>query len=165
MRLEIDSWRWGGTPILIRAGKNLPVKATEVVVRLRKIPKIFIGGRLRHILGYDDIVFRLGSDSGVLLSARVKTPGRDAVEQVDLRVDFRTALGAIPEPHEALLEDAIAGDRALFPDAITIEETWRIVQPLIEAQAPPLPYEPGTWGPQAADDLAAPFGGWREPTV
>lgn len=165
LRIEIDSWRWGGTPVLIRAGKNLPVKATEVVVRLKKIPKVYIGGRLRQIRGYDDIVLRLGSDPGVDLAIRVKSPGEDAVEPVNLRVDFKTALGEMPEPYEVLLSDAIAGNKALFPDERTIEETWRIVQPLLDDPVPPLPYEPGSWGPEAANEIAAPYGGWREPTA
>lgn len=165
LELNIDSWRWGGVPVLIRAGKNLPVKATEVVVRLRRIPPVFVGGRLRYSHHNDDIVLRLGGNSGVNLDVRVKTPGVDAVEPVTLNVDFRTALGDVPEPYEVLLADAIEGSKTLFPDEKSVEETWRIVQPLLETSSAPEIYQPGSWGPRAAVDMAARFGGWRDPTV
>lgn len=165
LELQIDSLRWGGTPVLIRAGKHLPVKATEVVIRLRRLPPVWFAGKLRRVRHDDDILLRLGGNPGVELTVRVKSPGIDAVEPVDLNVDFRTALGEVPEPYEVLLLDALAGDKTRFPDEKSIEETWRIVQPLLDTGQAPDIYRPGTWGPQAAIDMAARFGGWREPTV
>jgi glucose-6-phosphate 1-dehydrogenase len=165
LELRINSLRWGGVPIFIRAGKDLPVKATEVVVRMKKLPPLYINGRLRESQFYDDIVLRLGSDAGVSLAIRVKQPGGDHLEPVDLSVDFAKALGDAPEPYELLLTSAMAGDRSLFPDEATVEETWRIVQPILDDPTPPSVYMPGTWGPQAAIDMTAEYGGWREPTV
>lgn len=165
MLLQIDSLRWGGTPVLIRAGKCLPVKATEVVVRLRRLPPVWFAGRLRHVRHDDDIVLRLGGDPGVDLTVRVKSAGLDQLEPVNLNVDFRTALGEVPEPYEVLLTDALAGDKTRFPDEKSIEETWRIVQPLLDTGRAPNIYRPGSWGPQAAIDMAARFGGWRQPTL
>lgn len=165
LKLEINSWRWAGVPIFIRAGKNLPVKATEVVVRMKKLPPIYIGGRLRAARWHDDVVLRLGSDPGVSLSVRVKTPGEDALEPVQLSVDFHKALGESPEPYEVLLTSALAGIKDFFPDQETVEKTWQIVQPIIDNPPPVEPYEKGTWGPQAAIDMVKQHGGWREPTV
>jgi len=165
LKLFINNWRWGAVPIFIRAGKNLPVKATEVVVRMKKLTPLYINGRLRESHWHDDIVLRLGADSGVSLAVRVKKPGLDAVEPVQLSVDFAKALGDVPEPYELLLTSALNGDRALFPDENTVEETWRIVQPIIDMDTQPEIYEPGTWGPKAAIDMTHAHGGWREPTV
>ena len=96
---------------------------------------------------------------------RVKTPGVDNLEPVQLSVDFAKALGDVPEPYELLLTSAMAGLRDLFPDEKTVEETWRIVQPILELDTPPEIYQPGTWGPKRAIDMTASHGGWREPTV
>lgn len=164
MELFINSWRWSGVPIFIRAGKCLPVKATEVVIRMKRLRPIFINGRMREARWHDDIVLRLGSNPGVSLTVRVKTPGEDAVEPVQLGVDFKKVLGEVPEPYELLLTSAMAGDKNFFPDENTVEETWRIVQPLIDDDSEPLPYKPGTWGPRPAMDMTASHGGWRVPS-
>jgi len=165
MELNIESWRWGGIPVFIRAGKKLPVKATEVVVRLSKVPPVFVGGKVRRLKWHDDIILRLGDNPGVDLAIHVKSPGADAVEPVDLRVDFKTALAESPAPYEVLLLSALKGDNTLFPDERSVEETWRIVDPLLARTEAPLSYEPGTWGPQTAIDMANAYGGWREPTI
>lgn len=165
LKLWINNWRWGAVPIFIRAGKNLPVKATEVVVRMKKLTPLYINGRLRESHWHDDIVLRLGGDPGVSLAVRVKKPGLDAVEPVQLSVDFAKALGDVPEPYELLLTSALQGVKALFPDEKTVEETWRIVQPIIDLDTKPDIYEPGTWGPKKAIDMTHAHGGWREPTV
>jgi glucose-6-phosphate 1-dehydrogenase len=165
LELHINSMRWGGVPIFIRAGKNLPVKATEVVVRMKKIPPIYINGRLRESAFHDDIVLRLGNEAGVSLAVRVKKPGEDELEPVDLSVDFAKTLGDAPEPYELLLTSAMQGDRWPFPDEATVEETWRIVQPILDEPTSPAEYKPGSWGPEAAINMTAAYGGWREPTV
>lgn len=163
LELEILSWRWSGVPIFIRAGKNLPVKATEAVVRMKKLPPVFINGRLRASRWHDDMVFRLGSDPGLDLSLRVKKPGLDKLEPVQLKVDFGEELGGAPEPYEVLLVAAMAGTRAFFPDEGTIEQTWKIVQPVLDSPTPVLPYKANTWGPQEAIDMTEKHGGWRDP--
>jgi glucose-6-phosphate 1-dehydrogenase len=84
---------------------------------------------------------------------------------VSLSLDFEEKLGEPPEPYERLLYDAIRGDSTLFPNWEVIEETWRIVQPLLDSPPPLELYEPGTWGPPSAEALAAPHGGWRAPNV
>ena len=163
LRLEIENWRWAGVPILIRAGKALPKTATEVVIRLQRVPQLRWGSYRLDTPGNDDIVLRVGRNSGVTIGIRAKTPGKEVSQPVSLDLDFNDELGEPPEPYERLLADALRGDSTLFPRWEVIEETWRIVQPLLDSPPPIERYKRGTWGPESADELAAEHGGWREP--
>jgi glucose-6-phosphate 1-dehydrogenase len=163
LRLEIENWRWAGVPILVRAGKALVRNATEVVVRLQRVPQLRWGSHLLDCPGNDDILLRIGRHPGVSIFVRAKTPGKEVSQPVSLDLDFAQELGAAPGPYERLLADALRGDSTLFPRWEVIEETWRIVQPVLDAPTPIEQYERGTWGPAAADALAETHGGWREP--
>ena len=163
LRLEIENWRWADVPILIRAGKAMPVNGTEVVVRLERVPQLRWGSNRLETPGNDDIVLRVGRNAGVTIGIRAKTPGRDVSQPVSLDLDFAEELGEPPQPYERLLADALRGDSTLFPRFEVIEETWRIVQPLLDSPPPLEPYDPGTWGPASAEALAAEHGGWRDP--
>jgi glucose-6-phosphate 1-dehydrogenase len=165
LRLQIESWRWAGVPILIRAGKAMPVTATEVVVRLERVPQLRWGSYRLETPGNDDIVLRVGRNAGVTIGIRAKTPGREISQPVSLDLDFAEEMGEPPEPYERLLFDVLRGDSTLFPRWEVIEETWRIVQPLLDAPPPVEEYERGTWGPEKAQALAADHGGWREPSA
>jgi glucose-6-phosphate 1-dehydrogenase len=165
LRLEIESWRWAGVPILVRAGKALPMTATEVVVRLQRVPQLRWGSYRLETPGSDDIVLRVGRNAGVTIGIRAKTPGKEVSQPVSLDLDFEDELGEPPEPYERLLFDALRGDSTLFPRWEVIEETWRIVQPLLDSPPELEEYDRGTWGPGDADLLAAEHGGWREPDV
>jgi glucose-6-phosphate 1-dehydrogenase len=165
LQLEIESWRWAGVPILVRAGKALPMTATEVVVRLQRVPQLRWGSNRLDTPGTDDIVLRVGRNAGVTIGIRAKTPGKEVSQPVSLDLDFADELGEPPEPYERLLFDALRGDSTLFPRWEVIEETWRIVQPLLDSPPELLEYERGTWGPEPAEGLAADYGGWREPDL
>lgn len=165
LRLKVANWRWDGVPVYIRTGKKMPLTATEIVVRLQPPPTVHLEGREMRHAGHDDIVLRIGADAGVGLSLRVKVPGKDTAEPELVNLDFETSLGYIPTPYERLLSDAIAGDRTLFPGQDVIDETWRILQPILDSPPPVQAYEPGTWGPEDAIHMARHVGGWREPTV
>ncbi len=163
LKLQIDSIRWGGVPVYIRAGKEMPVTATEVVVRLKGQTGVFLGKERMGKL-YEDIILRIGADSGVSMTMQVKAPEDDSVEPVRLDVSFKSSLGYVPLPYETLLSDAMAGNGSLFPDQQTEVETWRIVQPILDKPQPVHGYKPGTWGPQKAHDMVEHHGGWPEPT-
>ena len=163
LRLEIENWRWANVPILIRAGKALPVNGTEVVVRLQRVPQLRWGSNRLDTPGSDDIVLRVGRNAGVTIGIRAKTPGRDVSQPVSLDLDFAEEMGEPPQPYERLLADALRGDSTLFPRFEVIEETWRIVQPLLDSPPSIETYERGTWGPPSAEKLAAEHGGWRDP--
>lgn len=163
MRLEIDSWRWAGVPWLIRAGKSMAKSATEAVVRFHAPPRL-----LFTTAGVapepDEIVFRLSGDEGVTLHLSAKAPGDELrTRGVDLEVGFDEALGARRDAYERLLEDAIEGDARRFARADAVEESWRVVQPVLDHPTPIRHYDKGSWGPSAAEVLAEEYGGWHRP--
>jgi glucose-6-phosphate 1-dehydrogenase len=127
------------------------------------VPQLRWGSYRLETPGTDDIVMRVGRNAGVTIGIRAKTPGREVSQPVSLDLDFEEELGEPPQPYERLLADALRGDSTLFPRFEVIEETWRIVQPLLDDPPPLETYAPGTWGPESAELLAAEHGGWREP--
>jgi len=163
LRLEIENWRWAGVPILVRAGKALARTATEIVVRLQRVPQLQWGAHRLDSPGHDDIVLRIGRHAGMSIFVRAKTPGKEVSQPVSLDLDFAEELGEPPGPYERLLADALRGDSTLFPRWEVIEETWRIVQPILDAPTSIEPYERGSWGPASADAITEEHGGWREP--
>jgi glucose-6-phosphate 1-dehydrogenase len=160
LRLQIDNWRWSGVPFFVRAGKSLPVRATEVRVIFKRPPKLAITAREHDP---DELVLRIDPQPGADLIIQAKAPGVNDTRTVDLSLIFAEELGEAPEPYERLLSDAMRGDSTQFAREDGVEETWRIVQPLLDAPPPIQPYEPGSWGPPAADKLIAGCSAWREP--
>jgi glucose-6-phosphate 1-dehydrogenase len=161
LRLEIDNWRWSGVPFFIRAGKCLPVEATEVRVVFKSPPRLGIGGRM--IPDPNELVIRVKPEPGAQLCLLSKKPGAEALQRVHLDLLFEDQVGDQPEPYERLLHDALVGHSDRFPTLEGIEDTWRIVQPLLDDPAPVEPYEPGSWGPEAASYMLTGHGGWRRP--
>ena len=159
LKLEINSWRWKGVPFLIRAGKCLPVTATEVCVRLREPPALYPGLSPPP----NCFRFRVTPTLAIAIDAFVKVPGHPLSgapqELLISEHDERVEAGA----YEELLTDAIHRRTARFARQDYVEEAWRIVDPVIGVAAPIHEYEPGTWGPPAADLLAQPIGGWFNP--
>ncbi len=161
LRLEIDNWRWSGVPFFIRAGKALPEKAGEVRVVFKEPPRLGIGGGIRP--DPNEFVLRIEPDAGALFGLLAKKGGEDALHRVHLDLLFGQQVGDQPEPYERLLRDALTGNPELFPTQEAIEETWRIVQPLLDDPGEVHPYEQGTWGPERASHMLHGHGGWREP--
>lgn len=160
VRLEIDSWRWDGVPILIRSGKCLPVTATEVLVKLKAPPlrRSGNGGANNHFR------FRLGPDLSINVGAKIKRPGAEMVSMpVELSL-VQVDLSAELMPYERLLTDAMRGDQLLFVRQDAVEAAWAIVDPILGTDTTPLYFYPrGSWGPPEADALAADIGGWHNP--
>jgi glucose-6-phosphate 1-dehydrogenase len=161
LRLEVDNWRWAGVPFFVRAGKAMPVKATEVRVVFKQPPHLGIGGRM--LPDPDEFILRISPDPGAELCVIAKKGGAEALHRVHLDLLFGEQVGDQPEPYERLLRDALDADASRFPSQDAIEQTWRIVQPLLENPPPVENYEPGTWGPESAAKLVNSHGGWREP--
>jgi glucose-6-phosphate 1-dehydrogenase len=161
LELAVESWRWSGVPFFIRAGKSMAKRVTEVRVIFRSPPPLGIGGRVAPEA--DEIVFRIDPDPGACMIVEAKQPGVDALRQVHLDMRFNEQLGEQPEPYERLLDDALAGDRSRFADQDMVEQTWRIVEPLIREPVEIRSYEKGSWGPDAANRLVDGHGGWRTP--
>jgi glucose-6-phosphate 1-dehydrogenase len=160
LRLFIDSWRWKGVPFYIRAGKSLPVTATEVTAVLRQPPTMFS----QVTAGENHLRFRVSPVLAIGIGALVKKPGDamtgDAVELLATENSGPTEL----LPYEELLDNAIHGDQIRFAREDYVEEAWRIVQPVLDNAVALRFYEPGTWGPAEADALTSTAGGWRNPS-
>ena len=158
LQLEIDSWRWQGVPFVIRAGKSLPVTCTEVLVRLRRAPKVYPNcpGLPNHMR------FRISPVTELALGVTVMDDeDREIGQQTEL-VLSRRAGAAEMDAYERVLGDAMVGDATLFAREDYVEEAWRIVDPVLKLGTPVFDYAPGTWGPREAERLA-PSGGWDNP--
>jgi glucose-6-phosphate 1-dehydrogenase len=161
LRLQIDSWRWQGVPFYIRAGKNLPVTCTEVVVRLRQPPTMFHGFDLES----NYCRLRISPDVTIAIGANIIAPGEETVSQTAEMVGTQLPRADEMDAYERVLGDAMHGDATLFAREDYVEEAWRIVDPVLKAGTPVYEYEPGTWGPKEVDARVSPAGGWRNPTV
>lgn len=160
LRLEIDNRRWSGVPFFIRAGKALPVQATEIRVIFKRPPKSVI---TEHSPDANELILRIDPNPGANLVIQAKEPGANRARTVDLSLNFAEQLGEAPEPYERLLNDALNGDSSQFTRKENVEQTWRIVQPLLDAPPPLGTYKPGSWGPAGADTLLAGYPAWRYP--
>lgn len=160
LKLEIDNWRWSGVPFFIRAGKSLPVRATEMRIIFKRPPKLAF---TPHMPDPNELILRIDPRPGTDLVVQAKTPGAPTTRTVDLSLIFSEELGEAPEPYERLLSDAMQGDPSHFAREDSVEETWRIVQPLLDAPPAVEVYQPGSWGPARADKLLAGYPGWRHP--
>jgi glucose-6-phosphate 1-dehydrogenase len=159
VRLEIRSWRWSGVPFLIRAGKCLPVTATEVLVKLRKPPLDTLAGDTSNYFR-----FRLGpGDVSLSLSAQVKRPGEELVPMPAKLTAVETQTADEVDAYERLLGDAMHGDGMLFVREDAVEAAWAIVEPILDSGSALHSYEPGSWGPHEADRLTTDVGGWHTP--
>jgi len=160
VRLDVDSWRWSGVPFFIRAGKSLPVTATEVHVSLKRPPLSRLSQQESNY-----VRFRLGPTFAISLGARVKKPGADIGSMSTELVVVRDSARDTDVAYRRLLTDAIRGDQTLFVREDAIEETWRVVEGILDDAAPVYPYDPGTWGPAEADRLVAGIHGWKNPSA
>ena len=162
LRLEIQSWRWAGVPILIRTGKSLPVTQTELRVVFRQAPPLGFGLIQPHTEP-DQFVVRLDPSTGVRIVLQAHRADAALPEAVGLEMEFASAGGEGPTPYEVLLLAALHGQRARVARQDTVEEAWRVMQPLLENPPPVEPYPAHSWGPASAEALAADVGGWRGP--
>ncbi|WP_193374431.1 MULTISPECIES: glucose-6-phosphate dehydrogenase [Mycobacteriaceae] len=163
LRLQIENWRWAGVPIFLRAGKALPERVTEVRLFTRRVPALaFMPHRERA--QRNQIVLRIDPDPGLRLQL-VAQDDQNAQAWRDVHLDssFAHDLGEPIQPYERLLHAAIVGDRRLFAREDSIEETWRIVAPLLEHPGEVHPYERGSWGPEAAQALVRGHRSWQQP--
>jgi glucose-6-phosphate 1-dehydrogenase len=160
LRLHIDTWRWADVPFYIRAGKCLPINATEVTVTLKRPPLAVFAPDDHTPSNY----FRLRLSPEVVISegALVKRSGDHMIgEPVELVARHRTE--SEKSPYERLLGDAIRGDPSLFTQDDCVEAAWRVVDPALTAGRPVLEYEPGTWGPPASNSVVDGDGTWHDP--
>jgi glucose-6-phosphate 1-dehydrogenase len=167
VRLHVDNWRWARTPFILRSGKRLPRRVTEVAITFKQPPHLlFEGGKP---LQPNVLLLRIQPDEGVALRFGAKVPGPD-VRIRDVRMDFRygTAFsGETADAYERLLLDSMLGDGTLFARADEVEEAWRIVDSIVagwkQSKRRPDEYVAGTWGPERAEALLGSGRVWRKP--
>jgi glucose-6-phosphate 1-dehydrogenase len=160
LRLEIDSFRWAEVPIFLRAGKELPERVTEVRLLLRPTPRL--AAVMLPMRGEaNQIVVRIDPDPGMRL--QLVALSNDSWRPVYLDTLFSRDFGPPPEPYERLLHAALIGDHQYFTREDSVEETWRIIQPLLDNPPAIQPYTPGSWGPATAKSLLRGHRGWQDP--
>jgi glucose-6-phosphate 1-dehydrogenase len=165
LRLEVENWRWAGVPFFIRTGKRLPVTQTEVRLVFRHPPRLgFVTGGHRRPEP-DQLIVRLDPDVGIKLILAGLQANRSGPAPIELAADLRMEGGPPPTPYEVLLHAALEGDAARFTRQDAVEESWRVVEPLLENPGPVEPYEPGSWGPPAAQALIHGLGRWHAPWI
>jgi glucose-6-phosphate 1-dehydrogenase len=158
LTLHVDDWRWSGVPVYVRAGKNLPDTLLDIVAVMRIPPRTLFLAEGQEPRA-DHVRLRLQPDAGVTFTILVKEPGGgDVAVPVPVSVDFRHVLGPVHAAYERIFADALAGDPTHFARMDNLEEAWRIVGPILDATTPPVSYEPGSWGPDAAGTLPGPQG-------
>jgi glucose-6-phosphate 1-dehydrogenase len=166
LKLEIDNWRWSGVPFFIRTGKRLPVRQTEMRLVLRRPPALGLGlgaGRRGRRPEPDQLVVRFDPDVGVRFLLEGQRSDAVEPEPISLDMEFMEEGGEGPTPYEVLLLAALHGDSTRFTRQDGVEETWRIVQPLLDHPGPAHPYAPDSWGPEEADRLLGRHGPWHGP--
>jgi glucose-6-phosphate 1-dehydrogenase len=159
VRLWIDTWRWAGVPFYVRAGKCLPVTATEVTVMLKPPPEVVFGHVEPSQPNY--LRFRLSPNFAISIGARIKRPG-EAMTGEEAELVARHHHADEMEPYERLLGDAMRGNPSLFAREDSVEAAWRVVDPAL-GTGKPFVYEPDTWGPPQAAGIIAGGRSWHNP--
>jgi glucose-6-phosphate 1-dehydrogenase len=165
LRLEIDNWRWHGVPFLLRTGKDLPVTQTELRLVFRRVPRLGFHPEVTHLPEPDQLVVRLDPTTGIQLLIHAQRADTPFPEQINLDMEFAEEGGEGPTPYEVLLHAAMIGESVRFTRQDSVEETWRILQPLLDSPPPVEPYAKGSWGPDGAKHLAAGYGKWYGPWI
>lgn len=170
MRLFVDNWRWADVPFYLRTGKRLPKRVTEVALEFKPVPHLPFASTLTQGLDRNALVLRIQPDEGITLRFGAKVPGQ-AFHIRTVSMDFSYGAAFVeetPDAYERLLLDAMVGDPTLFIRTDEVEQSWRIVEPILDAWAdhgaPLAQYGAGSWGPREADALLLREGHrWRTP--
>jgi glucose-6-phosphate 1-dehydrogenase len=162
LRLEIENWRWTGVPFFIRTGKRLPVTQTELRLVFKHPPRLGFRAFDREIEP-NQLVVKLDPSTGIRLELeahRAEGPGT-----INLDMEFSEQGGEGATPYEVLLHAALIGQTVRFTRQDTVEEQWRVMQPLLDDTPPVHPYAQGSWGPDEANELVAGHGRWHDPWI
>ncbi|MDO9588852.1 MAG: glucose-6-phosphate dehydrogenase [Brevundimonas sp.] len=165
LRVDIDNWRWAGTPFFLRTGKRLAEKRTEIVIQFKHVPhSIFDHGERGHIAA-NRLVIELQPEEDIALSVMNKRPGLDQrmrLQPIQMSLSWGQDDKGDKPPrrriaYERLLLDALAGDSTLFVRRDEAEQAWKWVDEVSDAWRgaafKPKDYVAGTWGPPEADML------------
>jgi glucose-6-phosphate 1-dehydrogenase len=164
LELRIENWRWSGVPFFIRTGKRLPVTQTEMRLVFKHPPRLGFGlegGATEP----DQLVVKLDPSTGIRLVFDARHADGRTFKPINLDMEFAQEGGEGATPYEVLLHAAMVGETVRFTRQDSVEEAWRVMQPLLDAPPPVHPYQPGTWGPEAATSLVQGHGRWRDPWI
>jgi glucose-6-phosphate 1-dehydrogenase len=169
LKLEVHNWRWAGVPIVLRTGKRLARKVTEIAVQLKPVPHLAFQSQGSIGVQPNQLVLTMQPNEGVSLSLGAKIPGsRMRIRPVNMEFLYGSAfMSQSPEAYERLILDAMRGDATLFTRNDEVDAQWSIIDPILQAwhasDDRPLPtYEAGTAGPAEADALIGPGREWRK---
>jgi len=171
VRLMIDNWRWQGVPFFLRSGKRMARRATEIAIQFKRPPHLLFPQTDGETLAPNTLAIRIQPDEGISLCFEIKIPGVD-VKMTSVQMDFSyaDAFGSTDHSaYETLLLDCMVGDATLFARSDSVEASWAVVDPIIEAWEAKAPehfpnYASGSWGPAVADEFIARDGArWRQP--
>ncbi|WP_020580229.1 hypothetical protein [Actinopolymorpha alba] len=160
VRLTSDAPRWSGVPIYVRAGKCLPVTATEVTIRFRPPDRNVCG--IENFRGVNELRFRVRPETAVALTLAGKKPGIAAQSQTE-ELNFAQQPGLDPRPYDRLIGAALEGDEIYFAREESVEAAWRIIDPILGDVVPISAYQPGSWGSSEADSLLPGGETWHNP--
>jgi len=163
LRLEIENWRWSGVPFFIRTGKDLPVTQTELRLVFHHPPRLGFFPKGMRRPEPDQIVIKLDPSTGIRIRLDAQRADTAIPEGIHLDMEFAQEGGEGATPYEVLLHAAMVGQSARFTRQDSVEETWRILQPLLDWPPPVHEYAKGSWGPAEADQLVAGHGTWHTP--
>jgi len=160
VKLTADTWRWAGVPIVIRAGKTMPVTATEVTITFKDPPHDVFG--IEPERPADMLTFRIWPETAVSMTLQGKKPGAGWEPQAE-QLAFSQQPGSDIRPYDRLIGAALDGDRWLFARQDSVEAAWQIVDPVLGDVTPVHPYARGSWGPEEADRLLPDRDAWHDP--
>jgi len=160
IKLYVDSWRWQGVPFLLRTGKRLPDRFTQIAVTFREPALcVFHGRRDDCTMNADVLLIILEPDEGFSLRFNVRSPEDEArIDAQSLHFRYSDVYGELRDAYQTLILDILEGDQTLFVRADEVEASWRVYDPLLEQERQPIIYAAGTWGPVVMDQ-GAPIGG------
>lgn len=166
LKLYIDNWRWQDVPFLLRTGKRLPGRVSEIAIRFKKPPKNLFT-QVKEQLPQNELIFRLHPEEGMIFMLNAKLPGlNDQLRKLALDAPYAVTGSDSPEAYETLLHDALLGQTALFSRADEVEESWRIVAPVMQAwklRNNIRFYEAGSWDiPDIETMMDGCIGCWRD---
>ena len=165
LRLEIDNWRWAGVPFFLRTGKHLAVRQTELRLLFKHPPRMHFVSSGHRRPQPNQIVFKIDPSTGIRMILDAQRADKPGVNEIELDMEFWQEGGEGATPYEVLLHAALCGDATHFTRQDNVEESWRIVQPLLDSPPPVHPYAQGSWGPAEGRNLVAGYGGWHGPWV
>ena len=165
LRLDIENWRWSGVPFFIRTGKCLPITQTELRLVFHRPPRLNfqVGGGRRP--DPDQLIVKLDPSTGIKLLVNAQRADSAKPEHISLDMEFAQEGGEGATPYEVLLHAAMLGDSKRFTRQDSVEEAWRVMQPLLDSPPPVHGYAKGSWGPEEGDKLLSGHGAWHEPWV